>query len=303
MKSLRIQPVFGLALLAAASFLPAGWGQTSTSGYTPSEGDFEFPIQDLRELKGEIIWLQGGLKRGDVTPYRNPLVPLASYEQGLLDAEGNLWTFLDNPKGRELRYNKLLRGKSVAVKGWLYDRTQIVEVYSWSDAQSHPVRSDTGYPEPIKVPFNPYVAETIEPIPPVTPEFPADDLLGEDMWKIREGLELLDGSEGLPNLSPEASEEGDRLRQFIEESMNPEAPASPSSPAPTQPGPEGIPPVEATPDRVDLRLQDEVRSAAPALPPGTSPPPADVETVNEGIERGLTDPEEMFDASRRALLE
>jgi len=268
--------------------------ETETPGFSPTAEDFEFPLQDLEEMKGEVIWLQGGLKRGDPSPYQNPHLPLAAYEQGLLDREGNLWTFLDNPKGRELRYNKLLRGKVIEVKGWFYDRTQIIEVYSWKDSQSHPVRLDVNFPEPIKVPFESDKAETIEPIPPVNPEIPRKETIGEDMWKQKEGLELIDGDieDSLP--VPESTQDADLLQRFLEESELGEPPQTEANePAPM-----------VQPEQIDLRTEpsDVESSPMPPLPrvyeklgPNTQ--------GGERIREGITDPEEMFDASRKALLE
>ncbi len=270
-------------------------------GYSPSDLDFELPLQDLDELEGEIIWLQGGLKRGDPSPYRNPRVPLAAYEQGLLDRDGSLWTFLDNPKGRELRYNKKLRGKGVSIKGWLYDKTQIIEVYSWEDSQSHPVRPDAAYPEPFKVPFQSEVAATIEPIPPVTPEIPGKEMIGEDMWKQKEGLELMDGQpeQALPLL--ESGENGDLLKRFLEANEIDEDRAIDIQ---TETTDTEVEERNGGPDQIDLRAgSTQLNGSAPSSL-WDSTTPSDVNpSGNIRIEEGLTDPEEMFDASRKALLE
>ena len=284
--------------------LPPVYSQSGTPGFTPTDQDFEFPLQDLDEIKGEIIWLQGGLKRGDPSPYQNPLVPLATYEQGLLDRDGKLWTFLDTPKGRELRYNKQLRGKVVVVKGWLYDKSQIIEVYSWKDSQSHPVRLDVEFPNPLRVPFEPEKAETIEPIPPVSPEVPGKDLIGEDMWKKREGLDLLHSEFDSPIPLPTPSQEGDRLRQFIQESQKENSESSGgeiengSSSNTTNPdSSSGI-------ERIDLRTHENVPQHSPETTvPGSATTQNSRNSERSPLQKGITDPKEMFDASRKALLE
>ena len=101
-----------IALLTATSHL---WAQPA-SKLGPTARDLEPPVQDLETLKGEIVWLQAVLLRGDPTPYRDPRMPLAAYEQGILDEEGKMWTILDTPKGRELRYNPDLRGQRIEVR-------------------------------------------------------------------------------------------------------------------------------------------------------------------------------------------
>ncbi|MCB9783960.1 MAG: hypothetical protein H6751_13425 [Candidatus Omnitrophica bacterium] len=294
-----------LGVLFALTSHPT-WGQ-GTPGYSPSAQDFEFPLQDLDEIKGEIIWLQGGLKRGDPTPYQNPLVPLAAYEQGLLDRDGNLWTFLDNPKGRELRYNKQLRGKEVTVKGWLYDKTQIVEVYSWRDSQAHPVRLDMEYPEPVKVPFEPDKAETIEPIPPVNPEVPGKGMIGEDMWKQKEGLDLIEGKEVAPPSLPDSGQEADLLKRFLDETGSGEV--VPKMEDSTENG--GQSAIERNSIEGSQTPGEQIRnqrgadggSLLPPLPNARPNSSSDDRTGTNRIKEGITDPEKIFEESRRALLE
>jgi hypothetical protein len=52
----------------------------------------------------------------------------AKHAQGLLLADGALWTFVDNAKGHLVITNDKMRGKEVKVFGWKYPKAQYIEV-------------------------------------------------------------------------------------------------------------------------------------------------------------------------------
>jgi hypothetical protein len=199
-----------LVAILSAAFLPA-----SSAQRPPGSQDFKPPAQDLKDLEGEVVWLQGAILHGSPAPYRNPAGPLAAYEQGLLDEEGQLWTLLDTPRGRELRYNPDLRGKRIKVKGWLYPKSHIIEVQEWKSGK-HKVRADEGYEAPERLPFNPLHAETIETIPPIQIETLDSSILKDDLWKMGEGYDLgiqLEGSSSPSSSLPETSQ----LKQMLDD--------------------------------------------------------------------------------------
>jgi hypothetical protein len=155
----------------------------------PTEEDLQLPDQDLQEIQGEVVWLQGAIYRGSPQPYRDTGQPLAAYEQGILDETGQLWTILDTPKGRELRYNPDLRGKRINIKGWLHSRSRILDIKDWKTGK-HQVRADEEYEPPPKLPFDPFKAETIESIPPIPLKQVDDEEISQDLWLMEEGYDL-----------------------------------------------------------------------------------------------------------------
>lgn len=52
----------------------------------------------------------------------------AKHAQGLLAADGTLWTFVDNARGHHVVTNAKLRDKEVKVFGWKFAKAQYVEV-------------------------------------------------------------------------------------------------------------------------------------------------------------------------------
>lgn len=259
---------------------------------TPTSSDLKPPIEDLSEIEGEIVWLQGAILRGSPAPYRNPSGPLAAYEQGLLDDEGQLWTMLDNPEGRELRYNPDLRGKKVKIRGWFHAKSYILEVYQWF-VGNHPVRADAGFEPPEKKPFNPSMAELIETIPPIPLEPIPGMVLKDDLWLLEEGLDLGIRQSGPP--APTApTEEAERLKRLIEDiDAGPEPLSDPSAipeepplsmPAP-RPEPQGF-----TPD-------------VPVAPPPPRPTPVPAPPLLNDQGQPLTTPDEFDEALQRELIQ
>jgi len=175
-----------LFLTAALAFFP---NAAFSSGRPAHSLDFKPPLKDMQSIEGELVWLQGALLSGNPAAYRNPSGPVAAYEQGLLDGEGQLWTFLDTPRGRELRYNPDLRGQSITVRGWQYAKSKILDIHDWS-AAGHLVRIQDQYDLPDKIPWDPEGAERIESIAPIPLIRLDQKILGEDLWLTEEGEDL-----------------------------------------------------------------------------------------------------------------
>lgn len=55
----------------------------------------------------------------------------ARHAQGLKDAEGNLWTFLDNKRGHAMATNAKLRGKEIRVRAWKYEKARYLELWQY----------------------------------------------------------------------------------------------------------------------------------------------------------------------------
>jgi len=55
----------------------------------------------------------------------------AKHAQGLLAADGTLWTFVDNARGHLVITNAKLRDKEVKVLGWKFPKAQYVELFKY----------------------------------------------------------------------------------------------------------------------------------------------------------------------------
>ena len=298
-RSVYVSVVVMAMLTSSASV----WCQSGISPRRVTDQDFKLPLQDLEELEGEVVWLQGALSKGDPIPYRNPIGPVAAYEQGLLDDNQELWTFLDNPTGRELRYNPELRGQRIVVKGWQYEKSKILEVYSWEDRNSHPVRVNEEFPEPERVPFDPEKAESIEVRSPVRVKSVSSELVDKSLWETGEGTVLqIDPGGFLPSLQPRAGE-GQMERLLGEEvpALAPPVVTPPSEEsAPSQPAPTEIP-VDESEDSSQLSPE----TSPPAEP---QPLPADRPSTREPSQGSagsdpLATPEELDEALEESLIE
>ena len=289
--------LLSFSLICLLSLSTSAWGQARYGTARPVERDLEPPRQDLTTLEGEIVWVQATLLRGDPTPYRDPQIPLATYEQGILDDEGNLWTILDTPNGRELRYNPELRGQRVELEGWLYSDAKIINVKSWGDSQSHPVRVDEDYPEPERIPFDADKAERIESIKPTAPKSIRIDLMDKSLWRIQEGTDLGDTS-GPPGVQVPESEGSGRFQEILQdEGLLPSA---------TEEIPEGE---ESSGDGLpdDPAAGSSSGGSASFQPPPKIPTPGQPTNLQSKIlnERGepLARPEEFDDALQESLFE
>lgn len=54
---------------------------------------------------------------------------------GLQDAEGNLWTFVDNEKGHGVIRDAKLKGKEVKILGWKFPKTHYIELSKYQMKQ------------------------------------------------------------------------------------------------------------------------------------------------------------------------
>lgn len=52
----------------------------------------------------------------------------SKHAQGLMAADGTLWTFVDNAKGHAVMTNAKLRDKEVKILGWKFPKAQYIEV-------------------------------------------------------------------------------------------------------------------------------------------------------------------------------
>lgn len=232
---------------------------------TPSAQDFAFPKQDTEEKEGEVVWLQGAILRGNPAPYRNPKEPLAAYENGLLDDQGELWTFLDTPKGRELRYNPDLRGKRVYVDGWIYAKSHILEVESWRVGK-HKVRTIEEFEPPEKLPFDPNRAETIESIPPIPLQKIDDGSLLQDLWLLEEGYDTGIRENRAVGSATETNRAGgiDRLLDNLEKSLKLKSSGSQAGAAPQ-------PPTQSAPESMENEKSAPSPSTGPPKEPSVEP--------------------------------
>lgn len=273
---------------------------------TPDSDDLQFPEQDTEILEGEVVWLQGAILRGNPQAYRNPEGPLAAYEQGILDASGQLWTILDTPEGREMRYNPDLRGKRLKVRGWLHPQSKIVEVKEWRVGK-HKVRVDEDYEPPKKLPFDPTKAETIESLPPLPLRQIEPKTLDEDLWMQGEGYDLgLKSGSKVGSASPTA--QSMQLKKLLDE-LDKELgkrgipAATPEVTAPSSRSPEPSAPVKQATGESRISPQAPAHSNRPPRmePPAPKRPPGPPLTDEEG--NPVTRPEDFDEALRRELIQ
>ncbi len=84
-------------------------------------------LEDRVEVEGKIVCI--GCTLQDQENGADAQCTLhAKHAQGLLLADGTLWTFVDNAKGHHVMANEALRGKDVKVLGWKFPKAQYVEV-------------------------------------------------------------------------------------------------------------------------------------------------------------------------------
>lgn len=95
-----------------------------------SPGDQEKKKRDNRdrvEIPGTIVCIGCTLANQDGGA--DSMCTLhAKHAQGLLMADGTLWTFVDNDRGHLVITNAKLRGKEVKIKGWKFPKAQYIEV-------------------------------------------------------------------------------------------------------------------------------------------------------------------------------
>ena len=83
-------------------------------------------LKDRVEVAGTIVCVGCTLEKDAGADAQCTLH--ARHAQGLLAADGTLWTFVDNARGHIVRTNDKLRGKEVKLLGWKYPKAQYIEV-------------------------------------------------------------------------------------------------------------------------------------------------------------------------------
>lgn len=87
-------------------------------------------LKDRAEFAGTIVCIGCTLEKQDGGADAQCTLH-AKHAQGLLAADGTLWTFVDNAKGHRVIVNDKLRGKEVKVFGWKFPKAQYVEVFKY----------------------------------------------------------------------------------------------------------------------------------------------------------------------------
>lgn len=55
----------------------------------------------------------------------------AKHAQGLKDADGNLWSFVDNQRGHGVITNEKLRGSEIRAKAWKFEKGRFLELWQY----------------------------------------------------------------------------------------------------------------------------------------------------------------------------
>ena len=79
------------------------------------------------EIAGTIVCIGCALEKQDAGADAQCTLH-AKHAQGLLMADGTLWTLVDNAKGHHVITNDKLRGKEVKLFGWKFPKAQYIEV-------------------------------------------------------------------------------------------------------------------------------------------------------------------------------
>ncbi len=93
-------------------------------------------LKDRVEVQGSIVCIGCTLEKTAGADAQCTLH--AKHAQGLLDAEGRLWTFVDNAKGHLVITNDKLRGKEVKVLGWKFPKGQYLELSKYQVKEGGP---------------------------------------------------------------------------------------------------------------------------------------------------------------------
>jgi hypothetical protein len=86
--------------------------------------------KDRVEIAGTIVCIGCTLEKQDGGADAQCTLH-AKHAQGLLMADGTVWTFVDNTKGHLLITNEKLRGKEVKILGWKFPKAQYIEVFKY----------------------------------------------------------------------------------------------------------------------------------------------------------------------------
>ncbi len=105
-----------LALLLAVMVIPA----------TAQDKAPKRELKDRVEIAGKVVCVGCTLEK---EAGADPQCTLhAKHAQGLLAADGTIWTLVDNAKGHLLMTNGKLRDKEVKILGWKFPKGQYIEV-------------------------------------------------------------------------------------------------------------------------------------------------------------------------------
>ncbi len=102
---------------------------TLASTLLAEEGTRKRELKDRVEVEGRIVCIGCTLEKEDGADAQCTLH--AKHAQGLLLADGTLWTFVDNTKGHVVMTNDKLRDKEVKVFGWKSPKAQYLEVFKY----------------------------------------------------------------------------------------------------------------------------------------------------------------------------
>ena len=87
-------------------------------------------LKDRQEFAGKIVCIGCALEQQEGGADSQCTLH-AKHAQGLLMADGTLWTFVDNARGHGVITNARLKDKEVKVLGWKFPKTQYVELWKF----------------------------------------------------------------------------------------------------------------------------------------------------------------------------
>src|SRR5262245_15863678 len=114
-----------LMIAALATFV----GFTGFAGFAaiPQEKASKREPKDRIEMAGTVVCIGCTLEKQPGGADAQCTLH-AKHAQGLLAADGTLWTFVDNAKGHLAITNEKLRGKEVKLLCWKFPKAQYVEL-------------------------------------------------------------------------------------------------------------------------------------------------------------------------------
>lgn len=84
-------------------------------------------LKDRAEFAGKIVCIGCALEQQD-NGADAQCTRHSKHAQGLLMADGTLWTFVDNARGHLVIANTKLKDKDVKILGWKFPKAQYIEV-------------------------------------------------------------------------------------------------------------------------------------------------------------------------------
>jgi hypothetical protein len=87
-------------------------------------------LKDRQEIAGKIVCIGCTLEQQDGGADSQCTLH-AKHAQGILMADGTLWTLVDNGRGHHLITSDKLKGKEVKVLGWKFPRAQYIEAWKF----------------------------------------------------------------------------------------------------------------------------------------------------------------------------